>query len=217
MTRQTAPTPAATPAPSGAAASQTAVTQVPPPGGPYTAREMYDAAQMHRRIVRDQLSSVVSQRDDIARQLREPSVVGVNREGLEGRLKVLDIQVLDLQQQLSDAQLRESQAAAVPGATQRTQAERDANETEAMLTIGLALVFVVALPLTIAYARRLWKKHSVTFALSPELTTRLDSIDRAVESTAIEVERIGEGQRFVTQLLAQRAAPAPVPLPPTTE
>lgn len=178
---------------------------------------MYDAAQLHRNTIREQLRSAENKRNELAQQLREPGVSGVSREGIEGRLKVVDIQVLDLQQQLADAQLREAQAAAVPGARARTQAERDASEVEAFLAVGLTLVFVVVLPLTIAYARRLWKKHAVTVSLSPELTTRLDSIDRAVETTAIEVERIGEGQRFVTQLLAHRAAVDPSVLPRPVE
>jgi hypothetical protein len=178
---------------------------------------MLDAARLHKNTVREQLRSAENQRNELARRLGEPGVTGANREGIEGRLKVVDIQVLDLQQQLADAQLREAQAAAVPGATQRTQAERDASEAEAMLAIGLTLVFVVALPLAIAYARRLWKKHSVTVSLSPELTTRLDSIERAVDATAVEVERIGEGQRFVTQLLAARQSAEPAALPGTAD
>jgi hypothetical protein len=51
---------------------------------------------------------------------------------------------------------------------------------------------------------------------SPELLHRLDEIadrvnriETAVDATAIEVERISEGQRFTTRLLADRAgAPA---------
>ena len=57
----------------------------------------------------------------------------------------------------------------------------------------------------IAFSRRLWKKTAVTVSLTPDLDRRLDAIDRTLESTALEVERIGEGQRFVTQLLANRA------------
>jgi hypothetical protein len=40
-----------------------------------------------------------------------------------------------------------------------------------------------------------------------ELEARLDRIEQAVETIAIEMERVGEGQRFVTKLLAERPAP----------
>jgi hypothetical protein len=42
-------------------------------------------------------------------------------------------------------------------------------------------------------------------ALPPELTERLDRIERAVDVTALEVERIGEGQRFLTRTLGERS------------
>ena len=38
---------------------------------------------------------------------------------------------------------------------------------------------------------------------SPELEQRMERIERAVEAIAVEVERVGEGQRFVTKLLAE--------------
>lgn len=43
-------------------------------------------------------------------------------------------------------------------------------------------------------------------ALPAELTERLERIERAVDATAIEVERIGEGQRFLTRTLGERPA-----------
>ena len=203
---QAAPSPAV---PGPPATPQTATSVAPtPPSGPYTAREMYEAAQLQRRIIRDQLSSAENQRDEIARELRRPEVAGVDKAGLEQRLQVSDIRVLDLQNQLSDAQQQEAQMAAVPGSTSPTEYDRYEERTEAILTIGLLSVFVVLLPLVLVQARRLWKKHSVVLSLTPELNQRLDAIDRAVESTAIEIERVGEGQRFVTQLLASRAAEA---------
>jgi hypothetical protein len=62
-----------------------------------------------------------------------------------------------------------------------------------------------------------WMKHRRSKQLpTPELMQRLDEIadrvnriETAVDATAIEVERISEGQRFTTRLLADRAgAPA---------
>jgi hypothetical protein len=43
---------------------------------------------------------------------------------------------------------------------------------------------------------------------------RLERLEQAVESIAIEMERVSEGQRFVTKLLIDRAPPAPEQLPP---
>ena len=41
---------------------------------------------------------------------------------------------------------------------------------------------------------------------------RLARIEQAVESIALEVERISEGQRFTTRLLSEQARPLPRPV-----
>lgn len=195
-------TPATPPAQTGAQ------TGAPKPemvtGGPYTAREMYEAASRYRRTLRDQLNSAEGEREEIARQLRQPEVQGVDKAGLEQRLKVLDTRVLDLQNQHSDAQQREAQAAALPGATTRTQQEVSSDRFEIVFGVTTVILTVLAIPIVLAWARRLWKKSSVTLSMTPELDRRLDSIEKSIDATALEVERIGEGQRFVTQLMANR-------------
>jgi hypothetical protein len=42
---------------------------------------------------------------------------------------------------------------------------------------------------------------------SIELEARLERIEQAVDTIALEMERVGEGQRFVTMLLAERPTP----------
>jgi hypothetical protein len=46
-------------------------------------------------------------------------------------------------------------------------------------------------------------------ALPVELAERLERIERGVDATAIEVERIGEGQRFLTRALGERPVADP--------
>jgi hypothetical protein len=43
---------------------------------------------------------------------------------------------------------------------------------------------------------------------------RIERIEQAVDSIAIEMERVSEGQRFVTKLLSERAPAASEQLPP---
>jgi hypothetical protein len=40
--------------------------------------------------------------------------------------------------------------------------------------------------------------------MSPDLTNRLTHLEQAVDAVAIEVERIGEGQRFITRSFVER-------------
>jgi len=65
-------------------------------------------------------------------------------------------------------------------------------------------MFILALPLVLVLARRLWVRSPRREVLDIENSPRLQRIEQAVESIAVEVERIGEAQRFTTKLLADR-------------
>jgi hypothetical protein len=45
----------------------------------------------------------------------------------------------------------------------------------------------------------------------PQLTERLQHIEQAIDAIAVEVERIAEGQRFVTRVMAERQEPLGLP------
>ena len=64
--------------------------------------------------------------------------------------------------------------------------------------------FVLLLPFVIVLARRLWVRGTPRQPLDLDDSPRLQRIEQAVESIALEVERIGEAQRFTTKLLAER-------------
>ena len=63
--------------------------------------------------------------------------------------------------------------------------------------------------------RYLELRHERTLsAPDTDLRERLERIEAAVETTALEVERIAEAQRFMTKLLAERSgAQVPPPRP----
>lgn len=74
--------------------------------------------------------------------------------------------------------------------------------------MALAMVTAVVLPVSLAIARRMQNKISAPapHEMSAELDERLHRMEQAIERVAIEVERVGEGQRFVTQILANAPA-----------
>ena len=69
--------------------------------------------------------------------------------------------------------------------------------------IGLGSI-ILLLPLVLAWSRRLWHRGGPRPSVDLEASPRLQRIEQAVESIALEVERIGEAQRFTTRLLAER-------------
>jgi hypothetical protein len=74
---------------------------------------------------------------------------------------------------------------------------------EQIMTISMGGM-VLVLPLVLVLARRLWVRSPRREVLDLENSPRLQRIEQAVESIALEVERIGEAQRFTTKLLADR-------------
>ena len=82
-------------------------------------------------------------------------------------------------------------------------------KNEALVAVmAFAMITAVLLPISLAFARRILNKTSAPppHGMSAELDERLRRMEQAIESVAIEVERVGEGQRFVTQLLANAPA-----------
>lgn len=75
----------------------------------------------------------------------------------------------------------------------------------------IVIPFVFGIPALTIFAR-MWFRHkekmaAMRGATNPMLEGRLTRIEEAVETIAIEVERMGEGQRFVTKLLTDRNPP----------
>ena len=52
------------------------------------------------------------------------------------------------------------------------------------------------------------QKETLRGGYDPELLARLARVEQIVESTAIEIERISEGQRFTTKLLSEKTTVA---------
>jgi len=83
---------------------------------------------------------------------------------------------------------------------------RAASEDVAIVAIIFGTMAGVFIPLVRAWARRLESRGAPSALPLQHVEDRLDRIERAVDSIAIEVERVSEGQRFVTKLLAERPA-----------
>jgi sensor domain CHASE-containing protein len=74
----------------------------------------------------------------------------------------------------------------------------------AMLFVSSTIAFVA----TLWFIRRLLELRHERFLRRPtdDLSERLARIETTVESTALEVERIAEANRYVAKILAERGA-----------
>jgi len=73
-------------------------------------------------------------------------------------------------------------------------------------------VFLLLVPIVLAYTRRIWRRGAVV-PIDLDASPRLQRMEQAIETIALEVERIGEGQRFTTKLLAERQSDAAARIP----
>jgi hypothetical protein len=96
-----------------------------------------------------------------------------------------------------------------PGGTDFPQGPFSGNDQvpTTMIISVVGLVFV-GFPLALAFARLLWKRGNRVADAPPsqlpaDSTRRFDQLEHAVDAIAIEVERISENQRYLTNLLSE--------------
>jgi hypothetical protein len=77
--------------------------------------------------------------------------------------------------------------------------------------VAVIPVTVIGSIIAVAYARRLRTQAPVAAPLPVDVIMRLERMEQALDSIAVEVERISEGQRFTTRLLAERSDAPDVP------
>ena len=65
-----------------------------------------------------------------------------------------------------------------------------------------AIVLAIGVPLARAYSRKL-DAEAKNPRIPSEVAARLERMEQALDSVALEVERISEGQRFTTKLLSE--------------
>jgi len=170
---------------------------------PRTARDI-EALKARREELSNQLTSVDGRRSKLISQLKQtqdPTAIS----GLQDRLALLDARQLQLEsdiqatgQQLTSpaAGLLSSTAGPMPFGLQTGQ----------VMTLSVLSILFIFFPLAIGAARAIWKRSSrpgPAPAVLTESAQRLERLEASVDAIAIEIERISEGQRFVTKLLSE--------------
>jgi hypothetical protein len=193
----------ALPAPVLAPGQRVVVTNVP-----QSPSAIYRGFVAQRRELRDQLEALQNTRGHLTNQLQEPTARGADRTGLEQRIASIDARIAAVDKQLAGAEADVARSAGVPGAVVEPPHFEQSDPPDGVFVVGGLALLVGVLPLSIAWARRIMRRGpAVATALPAELMDRLSRLDHAVDSIAVEVERIGEGQRFVTRVLAERGTP----------
>lgn len=176
-----------------------------------TSRADMMALLARRRQISDQLESVTDRRSGLIEQLR--TVPEEGRSGLQAQLKVLDSRVVQLENDLGTVG-REIAAASpelISMAYEPSGPPSDDSFAQGAAAIGVPLFLVMSA--FYFFSRRRWKRQArkapsaLPSALPSADSERLQRLEHGLEAVAIEVERISEGQRFVTKLLSESHSP----------
>jgi hypothetical protein len=203
----TAPAPQAAQAPPATSATTpTAVVTVPGvgvlTGVPVSATEIR-ALRAKRSELSSQLESAASRRSRLSSSLAGKE--GADRAGIEARIGVLDKRIMQLEQDIAETgrQLTMAPAALVASTESRGQFGRMDPDASAALA-GIFIIFVLA-PIAFSAARMMWKRtlFPPKATTSVEDSRRLERLEQGMDAIAIEIERVSEGQRFVTKLLSE--------------
>ena len=192
-------------APNAPAATPAVVQVTPAQLSANNPEALYKATVAARRELRNQLENLEGKRNELGRQLRD-NRIGADKAGAETRIAEMDKRISDVEKQIATADQAVAKAAGVQGAVVEHPQPPYVNNgppPEVFVITGLFIVAVL-LPISLAFARRIWRRgKDAVLSLPPDLSDRLNRLDQAVDSIAVEVERIGEGQRFVTRVLSE--------------
>lgn len=163
------------------------------------------ALRARRSELSNQLQSAEGRRNRLAESLRDAE--GSDRLGIEQRLMTLDKRIVQIEQDIAENG-KQLALAADAGRTSATtlispRAPETISKNVAVISIFF-MVFVLA-PLAVGAAYLMWRRAIAPAprAPAPESVQRLERIEQAVDTIAVEMERVSESQRFLTRILTE--------------
>jgi hypothetical protein len=196
------------------APGQPVATQGPSQPPAPLAPEQAEFLRLRRTALSNQLESAQERRDEVAEQLRSDETQASERPGLEARLRVLDDRLVQIETeialngaQLANAPSRRADQVVSTGAARAGNRIIDRVNPNLLTIFGFALL----MPFAVQLARRFFAPDRAPrggnqLAEAAAMSSRLDKMESALDAVAIEVERIGESQRFLTQAMTDPIA-----------
>lgn len=206
---------------------QTPVPSAPPiPGTPVEAQVAQGPAtlsglQAQAIELRIQLAGLRAQWNGLRTQLDQMLRNNPARPGVQQKWADVGVQKAQVEGDLARVEAQIAQLTGVPVTGARPPLPRGSRFNPAVgIPIGGLLLMVMFVPVSLAWARRIARGGNRPAPLTRDAVDRLERLEQAIDTVAIEVERISEGQRFVTKILAERpkrsdaAAATPREAPP---
>lgn len=134
---------------------------------------------------------------------RYEAATGASRSGIAERLAILDQRLVQIESELAVIDARAAIAKPTTEQPPLFPINNGVPEDE-VAAMGFGIFFGTVL-LTVMFMRRVGRRraHSTPQPASLQGEARLDRIEGAVDTIAVEIERIAENQRFMTRLMTE--------------
>ena len=185
------------------------LSQLPaPPAPPSPDVAMLAGTDFHQAQLRELFRTrqgLETTRNAVDAQLQQLTPKSPARVQLEGQVAQLDQRIATVDQIIEGVQGTPAPGpefiSVPPPFVQEYMLPKDIS-----LLSGVFIVCVL-MPLAVAVSLRFLKRGAAKVAALPsDIADRLGRMESAIEATAIEVERIGEGQRYLTRVLGDKKA-----------
>ena len=159
------------------------------------------ALRDQRSELSSQLTSAAGRREDLAKEL--VTAPASSRPGIQARMDLLDQRILQLE---SDIATSGQLLTSAQGAVRTSENPFSGGLNMDFTAVAIVFTLFVLFPVAVTYARRVWRGSAVPkehAQLQRDNAERLARLENSVDAIAIEMERVSEGQRFVTRLLSE--------------
>ena len=157
--------------------------------------------------LRIQQQGLQAQWDGLYEQLQKMSESNPARPGVQQAWADVGVQLAKVKGDIAHTEARISQVqGGWTGWTSEPPPPPPSRGPDPDLIVGgsIAVAMALVLPISLAWARRIFRGRPQPAAASPDQTMRFERMENAIDAMSIEIERVLEGQRFVTKILAER-------------
>lgn len=186
----------------------TPVPTAPPPATIAPASQSIDGLRTQLGELNVQLAGLRAEWKGLQEQLNSMLKTNPARPAVVAKWADVGVQIAHVEGDVArlQAQIAQRQGTPIAGVPVPPIGRRNGPDPDMIVGMSFVLLLAVILPTSIAYAKRMLRGQPPA-PRSPQddmTAKRMERMEHAVDAIAIEIERVSEGQRFVTKVLADR-------------
>jgi hypothetical protein len=172
---------------------------------PLTDREIA-AVRDRRGDIGRQLTSAMDRREDLTGELADAPVSA--HPGILSHIQLLDSRIIEIERDMEESGRMLRTGLTVDNGTALVAPRTsgwDGMSEDAQIAVGMGVSIFFLLPIALGVMRLMFRRarRGQVAQPSPEQDTRMERLEQAVDAIAIEIERVGESQRFQQKVLAE--------------